>query len=75
MPLDIVLPDLGEGIESGDVLEIMVSEGDVIELEQGIVELETDKATMTVPSSHAGTLQHCQSAVLCLWKPEEGGCN
>lgn len=54
MAIEIKLPDLGDGIDSGDVLEVLVSEGDVIEKEQGIVELETDKATVEVPSSHAG---------------------
>lgn len=56
MAIDIVLPDLGEGIETGDVLEVLVAEGDVIDMEQGVVELETDKATVTVPSTHAGTV-------------------
>jgi len=54
MAIEIKLPELGEGIESGDVLEVLVNEGDVIAKDQGIVELETDKATVEVPSSHAG---------------------
>ena len=54
--LEIKLPELGDGIESGDVLEVLVSEGDVITKDQGVVELETDKATVEVPSSHAGTV-------------------
>ena len=54
MSTEIRLPDLGDGIESGDVLDVLVSEGDQIEKEQGIVELETDKATVEVPSTHAG---------------------
>jgi pyruvate dehydrogenase E2 component (dihydrolipoamide acetyltransferase) len=56
MSIKIKLPELGDGIDSGDVLEVLVSEGDVIEKEQGVVELETDKATVEVPSSHAGTV-------------------
>ena len=55
--IDIKLPELGDGIESGDVLEVLVREGDVITKDQGIVELETDKATVEVPSSHAGTVK------------------
>lgn len=55
--IDIKLPSLGDGIESGDVLEVLVREGDVIAKEQGIVELETDKATIEVPSTHAGTVK------------------
>jgi pyruvate dehydrogenase E2 component (dihydrolipoamide acetyltransferase) len=55
--IEIKLPELGDGIESGDVLEVLVREGDVITKDQGIVELETDKATVEVPSSHAGTVK------------------
>ncbi|MCA9146663.1 MAG: 2-oxo acid dehydrogenase subunit E2, partial [Planctomycetales bacterium] len=55
--IDIKLPNLGDGIESGDVLEVLVKEGDVITKDQGIVELETDKATVEVPSTHAGTVK------------------
>ncbi len=56
MAIQIKLPELGDGIESGDVLEVLVKEGDRIEKEQGIVELETDKATVEVPCSHTGTV-------------------
>ncbi len=52
--MQVSLPVLGEGIESGDVLGIFVSVGDVISVDQDILELETDKATMPVPSSVAG---------------------
>lgn len=55
--IEIKLPELGDGIDSGDVLEVLVSEGDVITKDQGIVELETDKATVEVPSSHAGVVK------------------
>ena len=54
MATAINLPDLGDGIESGDVLEIFVSVGDVIAAGQDIVEMETDKATVPVPSEVAG---------------------
>jgi pyruvate dehydrogenase E2 component (dihydrolipoamide acetyltransferase) len=50
------LPDLGEGVEAGDVVTVLVSEGDTIEQEQGVVELETDKALIEVPSGIAGTI-------------------
>jgi pyruvate dehydrogenase E2 component (dihydrolipoamide acetyltransferase) len=56
MTIEVKLPELGDGIESGDVLEVLVHEGDTIEIEQGIVELETDKATVEVPCSHAGRI-------------------
>ncbi|HUP78602.1 MAG TPA: biotin/lipoyl-containing protein, partial [Pirellula sp.] len=56
MSTEIKLPSLGEGVESGDVLEIMVKIGDVIKKGQSIVELETDKATVSVPSPLAGKI-------------------
>ena len=54
MATEIKLPSLGEGVESGDVLEVLVSVGDTIEVEQGMIEIETDKATVIVPSPSAG---------------------
>lgn len=56
MPIDIKLPELGEGIASGDVLEVLVAVGDTIAKDQGVVELETEKATVSVPSSQAGVV-------------------
>jgi pyruvate dehydrogenase E2 component (dihydrolipoamide acetyltransferase) len=54
--LDIVVPDLG-GAEAVDVIEINVKPGDTVTLDQGLVTLESDKATMEVPSSFAGTIK------------------
>lgn len=54
MATEVKLPELGDGIESGDVLDIFVSVGDVVSEGQDIVEMETDKATVPVPSSVAG---------------------
>jgi pyruvate dehydrogenase E2 component (dihydrolipoamide acetyltransferase) len=54
MSTEIKLPSLGEGIESGDVLEILVSVGDMVKKEQSLLEMETDKATVSVPSPIAG---------------------
>ncbi|MCC9645136.1 2-oxo acid dehydrogenase subunit E2 [Rhodopirellula sp. JC740] len=51
---EVKLPELGDGIESGDVSEIFVSVGDVITEGQDIVEMETDKATVPVPSDVGG---------------------
>ncbi len=56
MTTQITLPNLGENIESGDVLSLLVSEGDTIAVDQDLVEIETDKATMPVPSPTAGTV-------------------
>jgi len=54
MATQITLPHMGEGIESGDILAILVSAGDTISVDQDLVEIETDKATMPVPSPQAG---------------------
>jgi pyruvate dehydrogenase E2 component (dihydrolipoamide acetyltransferase) len=54
--MQIKLPSLGENIESGDVLSIFVKEGDVVAKDQDLLELETDKATMPVPSPQAGKI-------------------
>lgn len=54
MSTEVNLPELGDGIESGDVLEIFVAVGDVISEGQDIVEMETDKATVPVPASAGG---------------------
>jgi pyruvate dehydrogenase E2 component (dihydrolipoamide acetyltransferase) len=57
MPTDMKLPELGENIEGGDVLRVMVKEGDAIKKDQAVLELETDKATIEVPSSAAGVVK------------------
>src|SRR5262245_55733843 len=57
MPIDMKLPELGENIEGGDVLRVMVKPGDAIKKDQPVLELETDKATIEVPSSAAGVVK------------------
>ena len=52
--IDFTLPELGENVKSGDVLRVLVSPGDMVAKEQAVLELETDKATIEVPSSVAG---------------------
>ncbi|MBL4630982.1 MAG: dihydrolipoyllysine-residue acetyltransferase, partial [Paraglaciecola sp.] len=54
--IEIAIPDIGEDGEV-EVIDVLVSVGDVIEQEDGLITLETDKATMDVPSSHAGTVK------------------
>jgi pyruvate dehydrogenase E2 component (dihydrolipoamide acetyltransferase) len=48
------IPELGENIKSASVVKVLVQVGDVIELDQAVLELETDKATIEVPSDIAG---------------------
>jgi pyruvate dehydrogenase E2 component (dihydrolipoamide acetyltransferase) len=54
MPFDFVLPDLGEGITEGEIRKWLVKEGDAIEEHQTILEIETDKAIVEVPSPKKG---------------------
>ncbi|MCL4180151.1 MAG: 2-oxo acid dehydrogenase subunit E2 [Verrucomicrobia bacterium] len=54
--MDVKLPKLGEGADSGVVVSILVSEGDQVSEGQTIIELENEKAVAPVPSSAAGTV-------------------
>ncbi len=54
--IDVAVPDIGEDGEV-EVIDVLVAVGDVIEAEDGLITLETDKATMDVPSTHAGTVK------------------
>jgi len=57
VPTDFTLPELGENIQAGDVLRVLVKQGDTLAKEQPVLELETDKATIEVPSSVAGQVK------------------
>ena len=54
---DFILPNLGDGVAQGDVLKVLVKAGDSIKVDQAVLELETDKATIEVPSSVAGKVK------------------
>ncbi len=51
------LPELGENIESGDVVRVAVNAGEMINEGQTVVELETDKAVIEVPSTVNGVIE------------------
>ena len=51
----VLVPDIG-GAEAAEVVELLVGPGDTIEVEQGLIVLESDKASMEIPSTVAGTL-------------------
>jgi len=53
---DLTLPELGENVAAGDVLRVLVQPGDTLTKDQPVLELETDKATIEVPSSIAGRI-------------------
>lgn len=52
--VNFLLPNLGENIESADVVSVLVKPGDTLEKDQSVIEIETDKATIEVPSTVAG---------------------
>jgi pyruvate dehydrogenase E2 component (dihydrolipoamide acetyltransferase) len=54
MATEFKLPELGENIEKGDIVRVLVAAGDTIKFDQPVLELETDKATIEVPSTVAG---------------------
>ena len=54
--MDLKLPHLGEGADSGTVVNLFVKEGDTVTKDQPILELENEKAVATIPSTAAGTI-------------------
>ena len=54
--IEFKLPELGEGIESGQVIEVLVAPGERVSLEQPLLEVETDKAAVEIPSPADGTV-------------------
>ena len=60
---ELKLPSLGEGIEKGTVINIMVSPGDKIEAEQALLEVETDKVVVEVPADVSGIIAKILLAV------------
>jgi pyruvate dehydrogenase E2 component (dihydrolipoamide acetyltransferase) len=54
---EFILPNLGDGVAAGDVLRVLVKLGDTLTQDQAVVELETDKATLEVPSTVAGVIK------------------
>jgi pyruvate dehydrogenase E2 component (dihydrolipoamide acetyltransferase) len=57
MSIEFKLPELGENIDKGDLVKVLVSPGDMISKDQPVIELETDKATLEVPSSVGGKVE------------------
>ena len=61
-PIEIKVPDIGD-YKDVPVIEVLVKAGDKVEKEQSIVVLESDKATMDVPSSHSGVVKEVKVKV------------
>ncbi len=57
MSREFKLPDLGEGITEAQIVRVLVQEGDRIEEDQYLMEVETDKAAVEIPSPYAGIVQ------------------
>ena len=54
MATELTLPELGEGIDSAEVVTVLVSVGDVVQVDQSVLEVESDKASLEVPSTVSG---------------------
>lgn len=54
--MDLRLPNLGEGADSGTVVNVFVKKGDKLDKDQPVLELENEKAVATIPSTTAGTV-------------------
>ena len=54
--INIDVPDIGD-FDEVPVIEVLVKEGDVVEIDQALIVLESDKSTMEVPASSAGKLK------------------
>ena len=57
MSLDIVVPQVSDGVSSGTVIAVAVRVGDQVEADQTLIELETDKAVVAIPSPSAGRIR------------------
>ena len=55
-PVDVLVPDIGD-FDEVTVIEVMVKAGDTIKVEQSLITVESDKASMEIPSSHAGVVK------------------
>src|SRR5437868_13930549 len=60
--IEVKVPDIGD-FKDVPVIEILVKPGDAVKKEDSLVTLESDKATMEVPSSHAGTVKEVRVKV------------
>ncbi len=78
--IEIKVPDIGDFAEV-DVIEVLVAPGDVVAEEDALLTLESDKASMDVPSSHSGTVKELklkvgdkasEGSVVCLMEVEAG---
>jgi len=60
--IQLLVPEIGD-FDSVDVIEVLIKDGDLIQLDDSVLTLESDKATMEVPSTHAGKVSNIQVQV------------
>ena len=67
MAFDFYMPDIGEGVVEGEIVAWKVKEGDTVKLDQPLVEVMTDKATVELPSPRAGVIKkiHFKDGDIC----------
>ena len=56
MPNQVTLPEVGDNVEQGTVVTVLVKVGDTVAEGQPVIEIETDKAVVEVPANAAGTV-------------------
>jgi pyruvate dehydrogenase E2 component (dihydrolipoamide acetyltransferase) len=78
---EVLVPDIGD-FESVDIIEVLVSSGDRVRKDDSLITLESDKATMEIPSPYAGLIEEVKVSVgdkvsrgslILTMKPEEAG--
>src|SRR5687768_5832310 len=57
MTFEFKLPDIGEGVVEGEIVKWLVKEGDPVDVDQPMVEVMTDKATVVIPSPKRGVIK------------------
>src|SRR5580765_4991088 len=57
MAYDVKLPDIGEGVAEGEIVRWLVKAGDGVKVDQPLVEVMTDKASVEIPSPRTGTIE------------------
>ena len=62
MALEFKLPDIGEGIAEGEIVQWLVAAGDTVEEHQPVVEVMTDKATVEIPAPASGKIGELRAA-------------
>src|SRR5688572_29382780 len=60
--VEVLVPDIGN-FDSVDIIEVLVNPGDVVAKEDSLITLESDKASMDIPSSHAGKVKELKVKV------------